>query len=177
MINQPPTETNVDTTPQSQRARESEPNIFLVVVDNTSEMRVALRFASRRAKRTGGRVGLLRVIRKADFQHWAAIGNLMRVEAREEAEQLLQEHAAAVSELTGGEMPILYIVEGDIKNALLQLIDEDSQIRILVLAAATDNRGPGPLINFLMKKIIGKLRIPVTIVPGGLTNDQIDTLT
>ena len=155
----------------------SQPNVFLVVVDNTTEMRVALRFASRRAKRTGGRVGLLRVIRKADFQHWAAIGNLMQVEAREEAEQLLQEHAAAVNELTGGEMPILYIKEGDIKSALIQLIDEDSQIRILVLAASTNTRGPGPLITFLMKKVIGKLRIPVTIVPGSLSNEQIDTLT
>ncbi len=168
----------IDTaTPGSRRDDRSQPNVFLVVVDNSVEMRVALRFASLRAKRTGGRVGLLRVIRKADFQHWAAIGNLMREEAREEAEQLLQEHAATVSELTGGEMPILYIKEGDTKSALVQLIDEDSQIRILVLAAATNRRGPGPLITFLMKKIIGKLRVPVTIVPGGLSNDQIDTLT
>jgi len=165
------------TAPQGQRDELGQPNVFLVVVDNSSEMRVALRFASRRAKRTGGRVGLLRVIRKADFQHWAAIGKLMREEAREEAEQLLQEHAATVTELTGGEMPILYIKEGDTKSALVQLIDEDSQIRILVLAASTHRRGPGPLITFLMRKIIGKLRVPVTIVPGGLSNEQIDTLT
>ena len=176
MTDQTPIET-ANAAPASRATETSQPNVFLVVVDNTPEMRVALRFASRRAKRTGGRVGLLRVIRKADFQHWAAIGNLMREEARDEAEQLLQEHAATVTELTGGEMPILYIKEGDTKSALLQLIDEDSQIRILVLAAATGKRGPGPLITFLMKKIIGKLRIPVTIVPGGLTNDQIDTLT
>ncbi len=176
MTDQTPLET-AETAPTSRGADTSEPNVFLVVVDNTPEMQVALRFASRRAKRTGGRVGLLRVVRKADFQHWAAIGNLMREEARDEAEQLLQEHAATVTELMGGEMPILYIKEGDTKSALLQLIEEDSQIRILVLAAATGKRGPGPLITFLMKKIIGKLRIPVTIVPGGLTNDQIDTLT
>ena len=171
------TNQTVTAAPRIRRGALLQTNVFLVVVDNTSEMRVALRFASLRAKRTGGRVGLLRVLSKADFQHWAAIGNLMREEAREEAEQLLQEHATTVTELTGSEMPILYIKEGDIKSALLQLIDEDSQIRILVLAAATGKRGPGPLITFLMKKIIGKLRIPVTIVPGGLTNDQIDTVT
>jgi nucleotide-binding universal stress UspA family protein len=176
MTDQTPNET-ANAAPTGRRAETSQPNVFLVVVDNTPEMQVALRFASLRAKRTGGRVGLLRVVRKADFQHWAAIGNLMREEARDEAEQLLQEHAATVTELNGGEMPILYIKEGDTKSALVQLIDEDSQIRILVLAAATGKRGPGPLITFLMKKIIGKLRIPVTIVPGGLTNDQIDTLT
>lgn len=173
-----PSPTNLaNAAPAARRDDSRPPNVFLVVVDNTPEMRVALRFASKRAKRTGGRVGLLRVVSKADFQHWAAIGNLMRKEARGEAEQLLQEHAATVTELTGGEMPILYIKEGDTKSALLQLIDEDSQIRILVLAAATGSRGPGPLITFLMKKIIGKLRVPVTIVPGSLTDDQIDTLT
>ena len=171
------TNQTVTAEPRIRRGDLLQTNVFLVVVDNTSEMQVALRFASLRAKRTGGRVGLLRVIRKADFQHWAAIGNLMREEAREEAEQLLQDYATTVTELTGGEMPILYIKEGDIKSALVQLIEEDSQIRILVLAAATGKRGPGPLITFLMKKIIGKLRIPVTIVPGGLTNDQIDTVT
>lgn len=176
MTDQPTIDTAIATT-NRRRSAMDQPNVFLVVVDNSPEMRVALRFAARRAKRTGGRVGLLRVVRKADFQHWAAIGNLMREEAREEAEQLLQEHAATVVELSGGEMPILYIMEGDTKSALLKLIDEDSQIRILVLAAATGIRGPGPLITFLMKKIIGKLRVPVTIVPGSLSNEQIDTLT
>ncbi|MCZ6592796.1 MAG: universal stress protein [Alphaproteobacteria bacterium] len=176
MTDQPSIETP-NAAPQGRRDAMSQPNVFLVVVDNTAEMRVALRFASLRAKRTGGRVGLLRVVRKADFQHWAAIGNLMREEARDAAEQMLQDYAATVTELTGGEMPILYIKEGDIKSALVQLIDEDSQIRILVLAAATGTRGPGPLIRFLMKKIIDKLRIPVTIVPGGLSDDQIDAVT
>src|SRR3546814_4068429 len=75
--------------------------LFLVVVDNTPEMRVALRWASLRARRTRGHVALLRVIRAADYQHWAAIGNLMQVEAREEAEQLLQEYAAEVMSLHG----------------------------------------------------------------------------
>ena len=150
--------------------------VFLVVVDNTAEMRLALRYASLRAKKTGGRVGLLRVVRKADFQHWAAIGNLMREEAREQAEQLLQEHAATVLELTDGEVQILYIKEGDAKSALLNLIDEDGQICLLILAASTNRRGPGPLITHLTKKVIGQLRIPITIVPGGLTNEEIDKL-
>ena len=150
--------------------------VFLVVVDNTAEMRLALRYASLRAKKTGGRVGLLRVVRKADFQHWDAIGNLMREEAREQAEQLLQEHAATVLELTDGEVPILYIKEGDATSALLNLIDEDVQICLLILAASTNRRGPGPLITHLTKKVIGQLRIPITIVPGGLTNEEIDKL-
>ena len=150
--------------------------IFLVVVDDSPEMGVALRYASLRARRTGGRVGLLRVIEPADFQHWAAVGNLMREEARADAERLLQEHAALVFELHGSR-PGLYVREGDRTEALLGLIDEDPQIRILVLGAATGTKGPGPLISFVTKRVIGKMRIPVTIVPGGLTDEQIDALT
>ncbi|MBO6782035.1 MAG: universal stress protein [Alphaproteobacteria bacterium] len=154
---------------------EGRPAVFLVVVDNSPEMHVALRWASLRARRTGGRVGLMRAIRPADFQHWAAVGNLMSAEAREEAEQLLQEHAAEVFRLYGG-MPVLYLIEGDTKDAVIQLVEEDQDIRILVLAAGTGRRGPGPLITHLTKKAIAQLRIPVTIVPGGLTDEQIDRL-
>lgn len=169
-----------DSTPTAHaidaaRAPGERPAVFLVVVDNTPEMGVALRWASRRARRTGGRVGLVRVIRPADFQHWAAVGNLMSAEAREEAEQLLQEHAAEVFQLYGG-MPILYLREGDTKTAVIELVEEEKDIRILVLAASTSRRGPGPLITHLTKKAIGQLRIPVTIVPGGLTDEQIDQL-
>lgn len=164
-----------DSGTAGERASGERPAIFLVVVDNTPEMRVALRWASLRARRTGGRVGLVRIIRNADFQHWAAVGNLMQVEAREEAEQLLQEHAAEVQRLHGG-MPVLYVREGETKSAVVELIQEDKDIRILVLAASTSRRGPGPLITHLTKKVIGQLRIPVTIVPGGLTDAQIDTL-
>ncbi len=158
------------------RPAQGSPNVFLVVVDNSPEMKVALRWACLRARRTGGRVGLLRVIDKADFQHWAAVGNLMREEARQEAEQLLMEYAGLAMQVHGG-APILYIREGDIKKAVVDLIDEEPQIRTLVLAASASGKGPGPIVSHLMKRIIGGLRIPVTVVPGGLSDEQIDALT
>tara|TARA_A100001037_G_C15084671_1_gene606045 strand:+ start:998 stop:1522 length:525 start_codon:yes stop_codon:yes gene_type:complete len=165
----------VSPAPEGNRPTGERAAVFLVVVDNSPEMRVALRWASLRARRTGGKVGLVRVIREADFQHWAAVRNLMQSEAREEAEQLLQEHAAEVFRLHGG-MPTLYLREGETKSAVVELIQEDKDIRILVLAASTGRRGPGPLITHLTKKVIGQLRIPVTIIPGGLSDEQIDTL-
>jgi len=149
--------------------------VFLVVVDDTPEMRVALRYACLRARRTGGRVALLRVIDKGDFQHWAAVGALMREEARTAAEQLVQELAAPVVRISG-QIPVLYIAEGDPKQVLLELIEEAPEIKILVLAAAPGSN-PGPLISFLTKRYIGRLRIPVTLVPGGLSDAEIDQLT
>ena len=149
--------------------------VFLVVVDNSEEMPIALRFASRRAQHTGGRVALLYVVEPADFQHWMAVGDLMREEARSEGEQLLQKLAAQVNEITGS-MPVLYVREGSRRDELLKIIEEEPSISILVLATSPGPRGPGPLIAALTGKDIGKLTIPVTIVPGNLDEEHIDAI-
>jgi nucleotide-binding universal stress UspA family protein len=150
--------------------------VFLVVVDDSEEMRAALRYACGRARHTGGRLALLRVVEPAEFQHFATIGNLMQAEAREEAEALLERLAAEVNDMSG-QLPVLYVREGNPRDELLKLIDEDGQISILVLAADTGPRGPGPLVTALTGKFVGRLRIPVTIVPGHLNAEQIAAIT
>ncbi len=147
--------------------------VFLVVVDETEEMKVALRFACQRARRTGGRVALLYVIEPAEFQHWMAVEDLMREEARSEGEQLLQRLAAQVNELVGT-IPVLYVREGKVRDELFTLLDEEPLISILVLGANTGSRGPGPLVSALTGKMIGKLRVPITVVPGNLSDNEID---
>jgi nucleotide-binding universal stress UspA family protein len=149
--------------------------VFLVVVDDTEEMQVALRFACMRAKNTGGRVALLYVVEPADFQHFASIGDLMREEARSEGERILQELAQEVNRLTGT-IPVLYVREGEEREQLFKLIDEEPRISILVLGAATSSRGPGPLVSALTGKFVGKLRVPITIVPGNLKDSEIDSI-
>lgn len=149
---------------------------FLVVVDESEEMRVALHFASRRAKRTGGRVALLYVQEPAEFQHWMAIGDLMREEAREEAESLLQKLSAEVQQWAGT-FPIVYLREGSRAEELEKLLDEEPTISVLVLGASTESAGPGPLISQLVSKGTAKLRLPVTIVPGSLSDEEIIALT
>lgn len=149
--------------------------VFLVVVDESEEMRVALRYASLRAKHVGGRVALLYVIEPSDFMHWMAIESLRREERRAEAETLLQTLSAEINRLTG-EMPVLHLREGSRREELLTLIDEEPSISILILAASTDPNGPGPLVTALTGRFVGKLRIPVTIVPGHLSDEQIDAI-
>ena len=149
---------------------------FLVYVDDTPECRLALRFACRRAKHTGGGVTLLRVVVPGDFQHWMAVEDRMREEALEEAEQLLHKLAGAVND-SSGIMPELAVREGVPHDAILAHIEEDQDIRILVLGAATGSEGPGPLVSLMAGKMAGTMHIPVTVVPGNLTVAQIDELT
>lgn len=149
--------------------------VFLVVVDDSPEMQAALRFACRRAYSSGGQVALLRVIEPTEYEHFASIGNLMRAEAREAAEELLNRLAGDVNQLSG-HMPVLYVREGNPRDELIALIAEEPSISVLVLAADTGPGGPGPLVTALTGKYIGKLRVPLTLVPGSLTPDQIDAI-
>lgn len=156
--------------PESQR-------IFLVVVDESPELKVALRYACLRARKSGGRVALLTVMEPTEAQSWLAVENLMREERRSETEQKMQKLAREVNGLTGGTLPILYIREGDRRDELMALIQEEPRISILVLAASTGAEGPGPLITYFTGRGVGRLRIPVTVVPGGLSNEQLEAIT
>jgi len=162
-----------DTAPADVSAH---PRVFLVVVDDSEEMGVALRFAGQRARHTGGRVALFRAIEPVEFQHWMGVGELMREEARQEAEALMDRMSQQVVEMTGA-IPIIYLREGTTREELMNLIDEESSISVLVLGAAAKSDNPGPLIGYLSSKGAARLRIPITIVPGSLTDEEIDALT
>jgi nucleotide-binding universal stress UspA family protein len=148
------------------------PRKFLVVVDKTPECHVAVRFATRRAQHTGGRVTLLCTAEPGDFQQWRGVEEIMRDEARQEAESLIHDAAKMVNELSGVVCELI-VGEGRPFDCLLALIGEDRDICILVLAAGTAKEGPGPLVGVAAT---GQYPIPVTIVPGNLTDEQIDAL-
>src|SRR5438094_3500985 len=152
-----------------------QPRVLLVVVDESEEYRVAVHYAARRAAHTGGRLALLYVVEPAELQQWMAIEELARAERREAAEELLQRLCEEIAPVAGT-MPMVYIREGRRRDELLALIAEEPSISILVLAAGTGPEGPGPLITYLTGKPAARLRIPITIVPGGLTLEQLDAV-
>jgi nucleotide-binding universal stress UspA family protein len=148
------------------------PRKFLVVVDRTAECKVAVRFAARRAQHTAGRVTLLCVAQPADFQQWRGVEKIMQDEARQEAESLIYAAAKVVNELSGIVSEIV-IADGRPAEAVVNLIKADRDISILVLASGTAKEGPGPLVSMFAT---GVQAIPVTIVPGDLSDDAIDAL-
>ena len=149
--------------------------VFLVVVDDSEEMHQALQFACGRAKAVGGKVALMYCIAPAEFEYWAGVGELMRQEAREAAEEKITIHAEYAKRLTG-EIPVLFFREGDTSDELLALIDEEPSISLLVLGANTESETSGPLISFLTSRGASLCRVPITIVPGNLSDGQLDAL-
>jgi len=148
---------------------------FLVVIDDTPECDRAVYFASRRAARVAVTVVMLRVIETHDHgQQWLGVADIMRAEAHEEANAMLAKSAARSNGIAGI-TPECVIREGDVAEEILKLIEEDEDIAVLVLAAAADSEGPGPLVTNL-SKTAGSFPIPVAIVPGHLSDEDLDAM-
>jgi nucleotide-binding universal stress UspA family protein len=148
---------------------------FMVVIDDSPECDRALYFASRRALRIGATVLMLRVIETHDRnQQWLGVADIMRAEAHEEANAVLDRHAARSSSITGV-MPERVIREGEKAQQVLNLIEDDEDVAILVLAAAPGKEGPGPLVSSVAKTA-GDFPIPVAIVPGHLSDEELDAM-
>lgn len=145
---------------------------FLVIIDGTEECDRAVTFAAYRVRRTGGTVVLMAVIEPDEFQHWLGVEKIMRAEALEEVERLLDIRSARIA--TIGKIKVETVVrEGRKAEEIEKFISEDHDVAILVLAASTSAEGPGPLVSAFAARSANALPIPVTVVPGGLTDDQI----
>jgi nucleotide-binding universal stress UspA family protein len=148
---------------------------FLVVIDDTEECDRAVYFASRRAARTNSTVIMLRVIETHDHgQQWLGVADIMRAEAQDEANASLEKYAARANGVAGI-TPERVVREGAKAQEILKLIEEDEDISILVLAACVGSEGPGPLVANL-GKTAGDYPIPVAIVPGHLSDEELDAM-
>jgi nucleotide-binding universal stress UspA family protein len=101
---------------------------------------------------------------------------MMRQEEREQAEILLSIIAERIK-TRWGLTPTVFIREGKRAKELLKLIDEEHNISVLVLATSTRSDDPGPLVTQLTGKNAGRLRVPITIVPGSLSQEEIEAVT
>lgn len=153
------------------------PRKFLVVVDDSPEFEAALRYASRRARSTGGRVALLKVIPGGSDEHWSGVREEIEREQRAEAEALLARLGEEATERSGS-APVFLIEAGEPQGAIKKVVNDDPEIKILVLAAGSGARGPGPLVSAVLKQgaAFGGRKLPVTIVPGELTEKDIEDL-
>ena len=148
---------------------------FLVVIDESPECDRAVYYASRRAARTGASVMMLLVIEPHDrHQQWLGVADIMKAEAQEAANAILDRFATRANG-AAGITPERVIRDGDKAEEILTLIDEDEDIAILVLAAGTDTEGPGPLVSNI-GKTAGTFPIPVAIVPGHLSDEDLDAM-
>ena len=146
---------------------------YLVVLDDTTEARAALRFAARRAARTGGTVEIVALVPQQEFVQWGGVQAAMEEEARLRAEAAVAEASGAILE-EAGVTPSVAIRQGDPVRIVAEYLKERPHVAALVLGAA--ETGPGPLIAHFAGTIAGILPCPLMIVPGGLSDEALDRL-
>jgi nucleotide-binding universal stress UspA family protein len=146
---------------------------YLVVIDDTEECDRAVYWAAKRAGRTKSQIVMLRVVETAERnQQWLGVADIMQAEALEAANAVLDKFTARIKKIAKLK-PDRVIREGNTTEQINKLIDEDADIGILVLAAGIGNEGPGPLVTHLAKTA-GQFPIPVAVIPGHLSDDEID---
>ncbi|MGB8736397.1 MAG: universal stress protein [Rhodomicrobium sp.] len=148
---------------------------FLVIVDESPEGETALYYAARRAERTGGGLALLFVIQPASMGHWLGVEQAFREEQHNKARAVFRLRSRKLKNWGFEDMvPEEIIREGHLAEEIVKVIEEDQDFGILVLGASTDPAGPGPLVSSLAAGAkAGSFPIPVTIVPGNLTLEEV----
>jgi nucleotide-binding universal stress UspA family protein len=148
---------------------------LLVVVDETPECESALAFAASRAQRTGGQLSLLYVIEPdVDFQ-WLAVEDVAREEGHNKAKAVFRLFGRKLKAMGFEKLvPEEVVREGIKAEEITKLIEEDEDVGLLVLGASKDPSGPGPLVSTLAGgRLAGTFPVPITLVPGHLSIEEI----
>jgi nucleotide-binding universal stress UspA family protein len=147
---------------------------YLVVVDDSPEARVALRFAARRAAKTDGVVEVLGVVEPQDFVQFGGVQQAIEQEQRLRIEGVV---SAAIGELLdeSGIETHIFIRQGDAARTVREFIGEREEVDALVLGAAPTGH-PGPLVASFTGSDAGKLPCPVMIIPGSLSDERLEDL-
>ena len=150
---------------------------LLVCVDNTDHSRVALRFACSKSKHLDFAAELIHVINPSEYNTNTlfGVGDRIRDEKRAEAENLMKSFADEAQKYAGI-TPSFYIKEGSLSDEILKTVTEDGNYNMLILGKAPHEASKKDIITQVTSELAGKLMIPMIIVPGNLTDQQIEEL-
>ena len=147
---------------------------YLVVIDDSAEARVALRFAARRASKTKGSVEVLAIVPPQDFVQWGGVQAAFEEEQRLRIEGVV---SAAVGEIFDEAQikPAIVLRQGEPVKTVHDYVSSRDDIAALVLGAAPSG-DPGPLVAHFTGKDAGTLPCPVMIIPGSLSDERLEQL-
>ena len=147
---------------------------YLVVIDDSAEARVALRFAARRATKTDGKVEVLAVVEPQDFVQWGGVQAAIEEEQKLRIEGVVSGAIGEIVDETGVK-PSIVIRSGEPIKVVREYIGSREEVAALVLGAAPSG-SPGPLVAHFTGSDAGKLPCPVMIIPGSLDDDRLEQL-
>lgn len=151
---------------------------FLLIVDESQEVESALYYAAARIAHSSGTLVMLYVIEPQEYQHWAGVRQVQIEEETVKAKALFRLFRRKLNNVGYEHVACEEVIREGVKSEqILAAIADDDDVAILVLGASTDQKGPGPLVSALaVGKAAGTFPIPITVVPGNLTLEEIKGL-
>jgi len=147
---------------------------YLVVVDDSAESRVALRFAARRAAKTGGRIEVLGIVEPQDFVQFGGVQAAMEEEQRLRIEGVVSAAIGEILDESGMDANII-MRSGEVVRTVRDYLEGRDEVAALVLGAAPSGN-PGPLVANFTGNDAGLLPCPVMIIPGSLSDERLEQL-
>ena len=148
---------------------------FLVVIDDSKELKNAIHFAAQRAKNTDGTLSMLYVVDHAINAQWSKVEHLIEQEETSEAKKICRNWVQIIEDKFNIDTEII-IKLGKKKDEIIKILKEDKDIRFLVLATSDDGENPGPIIKSLLSSKMRDLSIPIVLVPGSMDEKDIDLI-
>ena len=132
---------------------------YLVVIDDSAEARVALRFAARRAAKTNGRIEVLGIVEAQDFVQFGGVQAAIEEEQRLRIEGVVSAGIGDILDEFGRRSEDHRPAGRTRAKAVRDYIGEREEVAALVLGAAP-NGNPGPLVANFCGNDAGKLPAP-----------------
>ncbi len=171
-----PTQNDDQTYTPFSGTRRGDGGTYLIIADGADEFPTAAYYASRMVHARRAALAIAHITDLEDFVHWGKVEAIMRHDLRTQAEKEIWQIAKDINE-EHQIFPSLYIKEGEATDNILEIIEEDKNIRALILAGSSHTNNQGPLVTYFSGKGMGKLRVPIIIVPGHLDKEAIDAIT
>ena len=156
--------------------RRGDGGCYMVIADGSDEFSIASYYAARIAIARRASIAIAHITDINDFMHWGKVENLIRNDMRHQAEKDVWQAAKEIHE-DHNIFSCVYIREGQPVDKIVEIIEEEKNIRAIILAGSTSTHNPGPLVSYFSGKGMGRLRIPVIIVPGHLDKEAINAIT
>ena len=119
-------------------------------------------------------VVILALIAPAEFVQWGGVQATIEEEARLHAEAIVA-GAAGTLFAESGVTPSIVVRQGEGPKIVREMIAATPDVAALVLGAAASG-APGPLVSHFAGADAGSLSVPVMIIPGALSREDIDRM-
>lgn len=161
---------------QSKGGRALDGRCYMVVYEEGESFEKALHYTLKLVRYHKGYLALAYLYKpESGAVTWGNVEDIMKREAREEAEKALWKIARQIQE-KHDITPCLFIEEGSASDALGKIAKKENAVDALILTSQSAQDGLQAALHYFTSKGTGKLNVPLIMVPTHLPFEDVQKL-